>query len=77
LFEDPERHAPRDGNLKRCLLGGSQIPTINAIIELTNYKGEIVSDLFSDESRFVKPDTFWPLPREAIAKPKSSFEAHG
>jgi ParB family transcriptional regulator, chromosome partitioning protein len=30
LFEDPEQHAPRGSNLKRWLLGGSKIPTINA-----------------------------------------------
>jgi ParB family transcriptional regulator, chromosome partitioning protein len=76
LFEDPEQHAPRGTNLKRWLLGGSQIPTSNAIFDITTYKGEIVSDLFGEESFFANPDTFWPLQNEAIAKLKASFEAH-
>jgi ParB family transcriptional regulator, chromosome partitioning protein len=77
LFEDPEQHAPKGTNLKRWLLGGSQIPTTNAIFDIANYKGEIVSDLFGEESYFANPDTFWPLQLEAIAKLKSSFETHG
>ena len=77
LFEEPEQHAPRGGNLKRWLLGGSQIPTTNAIFDLANYKGDVVSDLFGEESYFANPDKFWTLQNEAIAKLKTSFEAHG
>ena len=77
LFEDPEQHAPRGGNLKRWLLGGTQIPTSNAIFDITTYKGEIVSDLFCEESYFANPDMFWPLQLEAIAALKASFEAIG
>jgi ParB family transcriptional regulator, chromosome partitioning protein len=77
LFEDPEQHAPKGVNLKRWLLGGSQIPTTNAIFDITTYKGEIVSDLFGEESYFVNPDTFWHLQNQAIAALKDSFEAHG
>jgi len=77
LFEDPEQHAPRGSNLKRWLLGGSQIPTTYAIFDVAAYKGEIVSDLFGEESYFANPDTFWPLQLEAIAKLKASFEANG
>jgi ParB family transcriptional regulator, chromosome partitioning protein len=77
LFEDPEQHAPKGANLKRWLLGGSQIPTTNAIFDITIYKGEIVSDLFGEESYFANPDTFWTLQLEAIAALKASFEAHG
>jgi ParB family transcriptional regulator, chromosome partitioning protein len=77
LFEDPEQHAPKGSNLKRWLLGGSQIPTTNAIFDITSYKGEIVSDLFGEESYFANPDTFWPLQLGAIAALKASFEANG
>ena len=77
LFEDPEQHAPRGSNLKRWLLGGSQIPTTNAIFDVASYKGEIVSDLFGEESYFANPDTFWHLQNQAIAALKASFEAHG
>jgi ParB family transcriptional regulator, chromosome partitioning protein len=77
LFEDPEQNAPKGANLKRWLLGGSQIPTTNAIFDITNYKGEIISDLFGEESYFANPDTFWPLQLEAIAKLKASFEGNG
>ncbi|MCC7482821.1 MAG: ParB/RepB/Spo0J family partition protein [Hyphomicrobiales bacterium] len=77
LFEDSEQGAPRGSNLKRWLLGGSQIPTTNAIFDLASYKGEIVSDLFGEESFFASPDTFWTLQNEAVAKLKTSFEAKG
>ena len=77
LFEDPEQHAPRGSNLKRWLLGGSQIPTTNALFDLNAYKGEIVSDLFGEESYFANPDTFWSLQNQAIATFKTSFEANG
>jgi ParB family transcriptional regulator, chromosome partitioning protein len=77
LFEDPEQHAPKGANLKRWLLGGSQISTANAIFDVANYKGEIVSDLFGEESYFANPDTFWHLQNQAIAALKASFEAHG
>lgn len=77
LFEDPKQHAPRGSNLKRWLLGGTQIPTTNAIFDLANYNGEIVSDLFGEVSYFAKPDTFWTLQNEAIAKLKVSFEGKG
>ncbi len=77
LFEDPEQQAPRGSNLKRWLLGGTQIPTTNAIFDLTSYKGEIISDLFGEESYFANPDTFWTLQNEAIAKLKANYEANG
>ncbi|MFN0190563.1 MAG: ParB/RepB/Spo0J family partition protein [Aestuariivirga sp.] len=77
LFEDPEQQAPRGGYLKRWLLGGSQIPTSVAIFDLASYTGEIVSDLFGEESYFANPDTFWTLQNEAIAKLKASYEANG
>lgn len=75
LIEDPEQHAPRGSNLKRWLLGGTQIPTTNAIFDLATYKGEIVSDLFGEESYFANPDTFWSLQNQAIAALKASFDA--
>ncbi len=77
LFEDSEQGAPRGSNLKRWLLGGSQIPTTNAIFDLATYKAEIVSDLFGEVSYFANPDTFWTLQNEAVAKLKASFEGNG
>jgi len=77
LFEDPEQQAPRGSYIKRWLLGGSQISTTNAIFDLASYTGEIVSDLFGEESYFANPDTFWTLQNEAIAKLKANYEANG
>ncbi len=77
LFEDPEQQAPRGSNLKRWLLGGAQIPTSVAIFDLASYTGEIVSDLFGEESYFASPDTFWTLQNDAIAKLKASYEGNG
>jgi ParB family chromosome partitioning protein len=77
LFEDPEQHAPRGSYLKAWLFGGEQIPTKNALFELANYTGAIVSDLFGEDSYFADPEAFWTLQTEAIAKLKASMEAHG
>jgi ParB family transcriptional regulator, chromosome partitioning protein len=77
LYEDEEQQAPLGQGLKRWLLGGQNISTKNALFELANYQGEIVSDLFGEESYFANPDSFWALQDKAIEAKRDEFLAHG
>ena len=73
LFDDEEQHAPRGQALKRWLMGGQNIPTSAALFELKIYEGEIIADLFGEESYFANPDTFWALQTAALEALKQSF----
>lgn len=74
--EDAEG-APRGYRLKRWLFGSDQIATKNARFPLENYKGDIVTDLFGDESYFADADAFWALQNEAIARLRDELAADG
>ncbi len=77
LYEDEEQQAPMGQGLKRWLLGGQNISTKNALFDLATYQGEIVSDLFGEESYFANPDSFWALQDKAIAAKRDEFLAQG
>jgi ParB family chromosome partitioning protein len=67
LFDDPEAHAPRGYQLKQWLFGGQQIATSAALFPLDRYTGQIVCDLFGEETYFADADAFWRLQNAAIA----------
>ena len=77
LYEDEEQQAPMGQGLKRWLLGGQNISTKNALFDLASYQGEIVSDLFGEESYFANPDSFWALQDKAIAAKRDELLAQG
>jgi ParB family transcriptional regulator, chromosome partitioning protein len=77
LFEDEEQQAPMGQGLKRWLLGGQNISTKNALFDLASYQGEIVSDLFGEESYFANPDSFWALQDKAIEAKRDEYLAQG
>lgn len=66
MFEDEEQTAPTSSYLKKWLLGGEQISTTAAIFDLADYKGELVTDLFGEESFFGDSHAFWALQNAAI-----------
>ena len=78
---DPENEdaegAARGYRLKRWLFGSDQIATKNARFPLENYKGDIVTDLFGDESYFADDDAFWTLQNEAIARLRDELVGEG
>jgi ParB family chromosome partitioning protein len=67
LFNDPRQYAPRGYQLKQWLLGGQQIATTAALFKLSDYTGQLVEDLFGEESYFADADLFWSLQNQAIA----------
>ena len=77
LYEDEDQQAPMGQSLKRWLLGGANIATKNALFDLSSYQGEIVSDLFDEESYFASPESFWTLQDNAIANKRDAFLAQG
>jgi ParB family transcriptional regulator, chromosome partitioning protein len=77
LYEDEEQQAPMGQGLRRWLLGGQNISTKCALFDLASYHGEIVSDLFGEESYFANPDSFWALQDKAIATKRDAYLTQG
>jgi len=77
LFNSDDDYAPQGHALKKWLFGGAHIPTSNALFDLEAYKGNVVSNLFGEESYFDNPDTFWTAQNEAIADTKARYLAEG
>jgi len=77
LFSDPKQYAPRGYRLKHWLLGGQQISTVNALFKLEDYTGQMVEDLFGEDSYFVDADLFWTLQNRAIADKREALLKSG
>lgn len=77
LFDDPEARAPTGAQLKAWLFGGASIPTRHALFPLDAYPGQIVTDLFGEDSYFADPDLFWTHQNEAIAARRDALIAAG
>jgi ParB family chromosome partitioning protein len=77
LFNDPHQHAPRGYQLKQWLFGGQQIATSHALFKLTDYIGQIVEDLFGEDSYFADADLFWALQNRAIADKREALLKSG
>src|SRR3546814_7791604 len=58
LVDCPEKHAPTGTSLRAWLFGGSAIAAKVAMFDLADYTGEIVSDLFGEDSYFADADAF-------------------
>lgn len=76
LFKVDE-YAPQGHGLKEWLFGGTKIPVQNALFDLADYKGAIISDLFGDERYFSDSGKFWPLQNQMIADKKQKYLANG
>lgn len=77
LWDDEEQHAPRGHSLKKWLLGGENIPTSVALFDLSQYQGQIITDLFGEEQFFADPQAFWPLQETAICTKRDEYLAQG
>jgi len=73
LFNDPNEHAPEGTQLKRWLFKGEDISTEVALFQLDQYKGQVVADLFGDDSYFADPKKFWKLQNQAIAAKRDAY----
>ncbi|MEX0956431.1 MAG: ParB/RepB/Spo0J family partition protein [Rhizobiaceae bacterium] len=77
LYKSDEDYAPQGHALKEWLFGGSQIPVSNALFDVSEYQGTIVSDLFGEERYFGDADAFWALQNKAIAERQEAYLADG
>jgi ParB family chromosome partitioning protein len=77
LFNDPHGHAPCGYQLKQWLFGGQQIATSHALFKLSDYTGQIVEDLFGEDSYFADADLFWALQNRAIADKREALIKSG
>lgn len=77
LFEDENEHAPMGYQLKQWLFGGRSVSTEVALFALDSYPGQIVADLFGDNSYFADVDLFWQKQNEAIAAKRDEYIAAG
>jgi ParB family transcriptional regulator, chromosome partitioning protein len=77
LLTSEDAYAPQGHRLKNWLFGGEQIPVANALFEVAEYKGTIVSDLFGEESYFADPRLFWEHQSIAIAQIMQDYREEG
>lgn len=61
LLKSDDQYAPVGNQLKRWLFGGEDIATSVALFDLTDYTGQIVTDLFGDYAYFADANQFWVL----------------
>jgi ParB family chromosome partitioning protein len=77
LFDDPEQRAPTGAQLKAWLFGGASIPTKHALFALDDYPGQVVADLFGEDSYFADADLSWTHQNAAIAARVEALQAAG
>jgi ParB family chromosome partitioning protein len=77
MLDDPGSYAPRGSSLKAWLFGGDSIPAKAAIFDFATYEGELVTDLFGEESYFTSADAFWAAQNAAIEAKAASFREDG
>lgn len=77
LFEDADAHAPRGGQLKGWLFGGSSIATSVALFDLAAYAGQVVADLFGEDGYFADSECFWQAQMAAVEARKADYLAQG
>jgi len=57
--------------------GGDVITTDRAIFDLADFDGQILADLFGENSVFADPKAFWAAQSKAIAERVAKYEANG
>ena len=77
MLDDPEARAPVGQALKSWLFGGATISTKVALFDLAGFKGEIVADLFGEDSYFASVEQFWEAQNAAIAERAEAYGAAG
>jgi ParB family chromosome partitioning protein len=77
LLDDESAHVPTGFALKSWLFGGASISTRAALFDVASYGGEIVSDLFGEDSYFGCAADFWSAQRAAIAERVGAYREAG
>jgi ParB family chromosome partitioning protein len=77
MLDDPEARAPVGQALKSWLFGGASISTKVALFDLAGFGGEVVADLFGEDSYFGSAEQFWEAQNAAIAERAEVYRAAG
>lgn len=77
LLDDETAYAPTGSALKAWLFGGASIPVKAALFDVASYAGEVVSDLFGDDSYFASAEAFWTAQLAAVEERAEAFRAEG
>src|SRR3546814_20156118 len=77
LVDCPEKHAPTGTTLKAWLFGGSALAAKVAMFGLADYAGEVISDLFGEDSYFACADTFRTTQMAEVEKRANSLREPG
>jgi ParB family chromosome partitioning protein len=77
MYDSPTTYAPRGSALKAWLFGGDSIPAKAAIFDLSTYEGELVTDLFGEDSYFASTDVFWEAQNAAIEAKAAAYREAG
>lgn len=77
LVDCPEKHAPTGSSLKAWLFGGSAIAAKVAMFDLASYAGEIISDLFGEDSYFADSEAFWTTQMAEVEKQADFYRDSG
>ena len=77
LFNSETDYAPTGQNCKAWVTGGDVITTDRALFDLKTYDGQIIADLFGDNSVFADPKAFWAAQSKAIAQRVLKYETNG
>ena len=77
LVDCPEKHAPTGSSLKAWLFGGSAIAAKVAMFDLADYTGEVISDLFGEDSYFADSEAFWTAQMAEVGKQVSFYRDSG
>lgn len=77
LFKTEDEYAPQGRALREWLLGGASIPVSNALFDLEQFNGVILSDLFGEERYFSDAEAFWQLQNAAIAERRDAYGEAG
>ncbi len=77
LVDCPEKHAPTGSSLKAWLFGGSAIAAKVAMFDVADYTGEVISDLFGEDSYFADSETFWTAQMAEVEKQVAFYRETG
>lgn len=77
MLDEPSAYCPTGSQLKAWLFGGASIPASAAIFDLANYEGELVTDLFGEDSYFASADAFWAAQNAAIESKAEGYREAG
>ena len=75
LYQGGQSKQPVGYQLKQWLFGGQSVSTKVALFRLEQYTGQIVTDLFGEDSYFADADMFWELQSKAVAAKREELLA--